>query len=75
MPTYSIPNLSNFNPRSREGSDNAQTWVSRTRIYFNPRSREGSDASKTSTKSPSMYFNPRSREGSDPLLSVHSISA
>ena len=33
-----------FNPRSREGSDGAIPCVMIRRIYFNPRSREGSDS-------------------------------
>ena len=47
----------NFNPRSREGSDN-----------FNPRSREGSDDKSEVIKEKHYDFNPRSREGSDALL-------
>ena len=34
----------NFNPRSREGSDPADTVPRFPQDYFNPRSREGSDA-------------------------------
>ena len=38
-----------FNPRSREGSDQAwRTWTE-SRSYFNPRSREGSDPSPART--------------------------
>ena len=35
---------SNFNPRSREGSDQKQKYKLSRIGYFNPRSREGSDA-------------------------------
>ena len=35
--------ISNFNPRSREGSDFAFGYVSAYHSNFNPRSREGSD--------------------------------
>ena len=35
--------LRNFNPRSREGSDNGIGLSMRASTYFNPRSREGSD--------------------------------
>ncbi len=34
---------SDFNPRSREGSDNIRRYISACSRYFNPRSREGSD--------------------------------
>ena len=33
----------NFNPRSREGSDEAPAWCRADIVDFNPRSREGSD--------------------------------
>ena len=36
-------NDSNFNPRSREGSDGVGQWFSDRFTDFNPRSREGSD--------------------------------
>ena len=39
----------NFNPRSREGSDNSGYVRRMNRIYFNPRSREGSDRSILNT--------------------------
>ena len=54
-----------FNPRSREGSDDYDTvnfWQARD---FNPRSREGSDAIFVEVCYLFTYFNPRSREGSD----------
>ena len=35
--------ISDFNPRSREGSDSMPPVMHRRKIYFNPRSREGSD--------------------------------
>ena len=35
--------LQNFNPRSREGSDDARITPSAIVLHFNPRSREGSD--------------------------------
>ena len=35
--------LQNFNPRSREGSDNWDRYIVCVAQYFNPRSREGSD--------------------------------
>ena len=38
------PSRSNFNPRSREGSDEPRTPLSESYLLdFNPRSREGSD--------------------------------
>ena len=36
--------IKNFNPRSREGSDDSIRAISKTYVNFNPRSREGSDA-------------------------------
>ena len=36
-----------FNPRSREGSDQSPTVLIAIRGYFNPRSREGSDLKGT----------------------------
>ncbi len=36
---------SNFNPRSREGSDKRFNSIVKLLAYFNPRSREGSDTS------------------------------
>ena len=55
-----------FNPRSREGSDDlcskGRLWYG----HFNPRSREGSDHSINSFNYFfDFHFNPRSREGSD----------
>ena len=38
----------NFNPRSREGSDNKQIKEYKRYVNFNPRSREGSDESDMS---------------------------
>ena len=37
--------MSNFNPRSREGSDEKRMDSGYAMVYFNPRSREGSDIS------------------------------
>ena len=56
----------NFNPRSREGSDDGATLSPPANVYFNPRSREGSDLqSRSAFRCSSHNFNPRSREGSD----------
>ena len=56
----------NFNPRSREGSDDEHgKYNFNEKIDFNPRSREGSDALCSMCTSPRGNFNPRSREGSD----------
>ena len=55
----------NFNPRSREGSDDSYSDVRPAYTDFNPRSREGSDLSDLPVRSGRQYFNPRSREGSD----------
>ena len=43
------PMLSNFNPRSREGSDLTPSAIAIVSSYFNPRSREGSDPGQTSS--------------------------
>ena len=55
----------NFNPRSREGSDDVKLPVSADQTDFNPRSREGSDTRMIPYLIDLLYFNPRSREGSD----------
>ena len=52
-----IDQLSHFNPRSREGSDNSDTIYHRAPFDFNPRSREGSDRKYTQTTNIiSVYF-------------------
>ena len=61
---------SNFNPRSREGSDTRFPRCKRFLGYFNPRSREGSDSHAVHSTLLIMHFNPRSREGSDLPLAV-----
>ena len=62
------PYLRNFNPRSREGSDNIMIQIFLTYANFNPRSREGSDLhSAVSVSAADPHFNPRSREGSDSI--------
>ena len=65
----SVVNL-DFNPRSREGSDNRFCAVPLLRyLYFNPRSREGSDRNVCRRCwRLYRYFNPRSREGSDSMV-------
>ena len=71
---------SNFNPRSREGSDDYKQEEVNMGIDFNPRSREGSDNTTQSPVCIIWDFNPRSREGSDTeeycklpnkLISIH----
>ena len=54
-----------FNPRSREGSDDLLFRIRLINLNFNPRSREGSDFPTFSATSVISHFNPRSREGSD----------
>ncbi len=56
---------SNFNPRSREGSDEGCVKTGHARTDFNPRSREGSDHFTLQMIRTHGNFNPRSREGSD----------
>ena len=63
----------NFNPRSREGSDNTDAAKEAAEEYFNPRSREGSDEHYQNRRRSRRNFNPRSREGSDILTSVAGI--
>ena len=55
----------NFNPHSREGSDQCQTPLRPACFYFNPHSREGSDWSRRLSDLWLRNFNPHSREGSD----------
>ena len=68
----------NFNPRSREGSDQNCETMRETIKDFNPRSREGSDEGVYTTEKGGRNFNPRSREGSDDALAFiiqyHGIS-
>ena len=60
---------SNFNPRSREGSDIPSVAGAINEIAnFNPRSREGSDSSGSDLEFCPGNFNPRSREGSDQAI-------
>ena len=59
---------SDFNPRSRTGSDLGLLYFHLWRIAnFNPRSRTGSDLWLISLIITIVYFNPRSRTGSDIL--------
>ena len=61
--------ISNFNPRSREGSDSAVLDQLGGDRHFNPRSREGSDTLFFWRSARfSLNFNPRSREGSDQTI-------
>ena len=59
----------NFNPRSREGSDDCCRLFGYLRKNFNPRSREGSDKTTGADRPEPINFNPRSREGSDAIYS------
>ena len=56
---------SNFNPRSRGGSDFGLPETNCSKRDFNPRSRGGSDAQKKILQHYHNNFNPRSRGGSD----------
>ena len=59
-----------FNPRSREGSDE-ESWLKMAKMAnFNPRFREGSDERLMSEERWMVDFNPRSREGSDSIISM-----
>ena len=57
--------MPDFNPRSREGSDDSKKGVVSVVEDFNPRSREGSDVEAIDCRPIRADFNPRSREGSD----------
>ena len=57
-----------FNPRSRTGSDKARRADECRREDFNPRSRTGSDLMLMSSYGYPADFNPRSRTGSDVSL-------
>ena len=63
--TVNLANGSNFNPRSREGSDAPIPTQCHPPSHFNPRSREGSDIFGKYICHMPGNFNPRSREGSD----------
>ena len=71
--TRNIPR--NFNPRSREGSDQIPLIQIPQLSYFNPRSREGSDFCRTVRYSGTRYFNPRSREGSDRIVPKEGLAS
>ena len=58
-PLYFCNLFSNFNPRSREGSDLRDGNISRWQYDFNPRSREGSD-----DPAPILVVNPT-------IISIH----
>ncbi len=62
---YRSARTTNFNPRSREGSDRPHPCSRTFHFYFNPRSREGSDQFPFGFLTEVHDFNPRSREGSD----------
>ena len=62
--------LSDFNPRSRMGSDRPATTVWDARRDFNPRSRMGSDSDCWWSRLCGRNFNPRSRMGSDRSFTV-----
>ena len=62
--------LSNFNPRSHEGSDAAGVCCGQCWKHFNPRSHEGSDQIALVGHNLTIHFNPRSHEGSDYLGSL-----
>ena len=68
---FGVSLVSNFNPRSREGSDQLGYPWPITRHNFNPRSREGSDSAIMSWTIHPRNFNPRSREGSDPAYDAY----
>ena len=56
---------SNFNPRSRTGSDAQVEDYAEKVLDFNPRSRTGSDPLTADVADMLSDFNPRSRTGSD----------
>ena len=56
MQDGSITSIRNFNPRSREGSDNNFRKSGRKECNFNPRSREGSDSPRKTLVSYAALF-------------------
>ena len=54
-----------FNPRAREGRDNAVNSRHDTPKCFNPRAREGRDDEVNARRLRDWCFNPRAREGRD----------
>ena len=65
---YILPLGTNFNPRSRVGSDVTTHLTFCFPCNFNPRSRVGSDDPAVGLFLRPGYFNPRSRVGSDRIL-------
>ncbi len=59
-----------FNPHSREGSDNLSRFSYSIDRDFNPHSREGSDRRGFLLSCIPADFNPHSREGSDSWISI-----
>ena len=66
--------MRNFNPRSREGSDCANSAYALSAANFNPRSREGSDRGAPYWLDAENHFNPRSREGSDEVWRTRTVT-
>ena len=60
-----LKDQNDFNPHSREGSDETIKDSHKSAINFNPHSREGSDGALDEKKGKQKDFNPHSREGSD----------
>ena len=75
MSTLKMLEYSDFNPRSREGSDCSLSYALIHVGHFNPRSREGSDQKDTSHILLNTDFNPRSREGSDNIFDLIDLCA
>ena len=65
--------LSDFNPRSHEGSDLLLFLFLLRYYYFNPRSHEGSDNQNWYQYLYCYNFNPRSHEGSDYLCFILTV--
>ena len=57
--------LSHFNPRTREGCDDASPFSASALLDFNPRTREGCDRDHRAWSVGGVDFNPRTREGCD----------
>ena len=66
--------MSDFNPRSREGSDKCSRCKNEVEINFNPRSREGSDGIDVSSNNGSIISIHAPAKGATPYTAVPQTS-
>ena len=67
MPLKTVTGMSNFNPRSHEGSDSDPVQGSPEQGNFNPRSHEGSDGTSLIAVAGAFVFQSTLPRGERPL--------